>query len=138
MGDEPASDYACHRIDEFMQFRLSVAAENRMFSKAMRRIRPRFQPLTDAFEAVEVEQPIYEAILVGVTDSRSPDFCQEIENGDGYFQMLFGCSLRDWDQELAEDVFDILLRATRLCPFANSDREVFDSLFERMRPIVLG
>lgn len=119
-----------------MQLRFSVLARKRAFSKAMRRIRSRLQPLLDAFEGVELENPIHEAILVGITDDQEPEFFEEIENNDGFFQVMAGCSLRGTDDELAEDVFEILQRAMHLCPFATPDHETLQALFDRMRPPV--
>ena len=121
-----------------MQLQLSVLARYRLFSKAMRRTRMRLQPVMDAFENVSLEHPIHEAILVLVTDDDQPEFFQKIENKDGFFQVLAGCSLRGTDDELAEDTFEILRRATILCPFATPDREQFEALFERLRPTVLN
>lgn len=121
-----------------MQLRFSVLARNRAFSKAMRRVRTKLQPLMDAFGSVELEHPIHEAILVGITDDQPPKFFEEVENNDGFFQVLAGCSHRGGDDELAEDVFEILQKAMRLCPFAKPDHETFEALFERLRPTVLS
>jgi len=81
----------------------------------------------DAFERVEIEHPIHEAILVGITDDKPTQFFQEVENNDGFFQVLVGCSLREGDDELAEDVFEVLQRTVRLCPFAIPDHKAFES-----------
>lgn len=121
-----------------MKLQFSVAARNRKFSKAMDRIDPRFAALTDAFKSVELAHPIHEAILVLITDDKDSGFLQEIENNDGFFQVVAGCSLRGGDDELAEDVFEILQKAMRLCPFARLDHEAFEVLFERLRPTVLS
>lgn len=121
-----------------MQLRFSVLARNRAFSKAMRRVRSNLQPLLDAFEAVELEHPIHQAILVCITDDQQPDFFEEIENNDGFFQVIAGCSLRGTSDNVAEDVFEILQRATRLCPFSIPDHETLDALFNRMKPLVLS
>lgn len=124
-------------MDYRMQLRLSTLARSRAFSKAIRRVRPKFQPLLEAFETVELKHPIHEAILVGITDDRPPDFFEEVETNDSFFQVMAGCTLRGGDDELAEDVFEILLKAMRLCPFAPPDRESFEVLFKRSRPSVL-
>jgi hypothetical protein len=121
-----------------VKLQFSVAARNRKFSKAMDRIDPRFTALTDAFEGVELAHPIHEAILVLITDDKDSGFLEEVENNDGFFQVMAGCSLRGGDDELAEDVFEILLKAMRLCPFATPDHETFEALFERLRPTVLS
>lgn len=121
-----------------MQLYLSVLARNRSFSKAMRRVRKKLQPLLDGFEATALEHPIYEAILVGITDDKGHEVFEEVKNDDGYFQVLAGCCGCGTDEQLAEDLFDILLRAVRQCPFARPDHEKFESLFARFRPLVAG
>ncbi len=120
-----------------MQLRFSVLARNRSFSKAMRRIRVKLQPLLDEFESVEMQNPIHEAILVGLTDDQAPDFFEEVENNDGFFQVLAGVGFSDSDDELTEAVFERLRRASLACPFSRPDQEAFASLFDRMRPTVV-
>jgi len=121
-----------------MQLRFSSAARNRAFSKAMRRIRSDFLPLLEAFQAVKLEHPIHESILVIITDDRPAQYFEEIENSDGYFQVLAGCTLRGGDEELVADVFEILRNTTRLCPFATPDQAAFEALFQRMRPLIVN
>lgn len=104
----------------------------------MRRVRTKLQPLLDAFEATALDHPIHEAILVGITDDKGPEFFEEVENNDGFFQVLSGCRQRDTDSELTEDVLEILHRAVRTCPFATPDHDKFEALFARFRPLVLG
>ena len=121
-----------------MQLRLSVLARNRAFSKAMRRVRTKLQPLLNAFEATVLEHTIHKAILVGITDHKGTEFFEEVENNDGFFQVLSGCSLRGTDEQLTEDVLEILHRAVRTCPFATADHGKFEAMFARLRPLVLG
>ncbi|QDV16060.1 hypothetical protein Pan153_06810 [Gimesia panareensis] len=121
-----------------MQLSFSTIARHRTFSRAMDRIDTRFQPLLDAFQTVKLEYPVHEAILVGITDDKPPQFFEEIETSDGFFQVFAGCSLRGGDQELVADVFEILRNATRLCPFAAPDHETLEALFKRLRPAVVG
>jgi hypothetical protein len=121
-----------------MQLRFSVLARNREFSNAMRRLRLRLQPLLDAFEATELEHPIHEAILVGITVDMGGEFFEEVENNDGFFQVLAGCPHQGSDNELAENIFDVLQRTVRLCPFAALDHDKFEALFARMRLVVLN
>lgn len=121
-----------------MQLRFSVMARDRKFSKAMRRVRERLQPLLDAFESVEMTDPIHEAILVGITDDQPSSFFDEVENNDGFFQVLAGVEFSGSDDQLTEAVFEILQKASKACPFSRPDREAFDSLFDRMRPSVLS
>lgn len=120
-----------------MQLRLSVLARSREFSKAMRRVRESLQPLLDAFEAVELDHPIHEAVLVGITDEKDAEFFEEVENDDGFFQVLAGCRPTGTDDELIEVVFGILLRAVQLCPFATPDHKKIEAFFAALRPSVL-
>lgn len=120
-----------------MQLRLSVLARDRKFSRAMRRVREKIQPLLDAFKLVELRDPIHQAILVGITDDRKPGYFEEVENNDGFFQVLAGCKFNGSEDELTADVFDILNKAVSLCPFSLPDQKMFDSVFERMRSSVV-
>lgn len=121
-----------------MQLRFSVMARDRKFSKAMRRVRERLQPLLNEFELVEMTDPIHEAILVGITDDQPADFFEEVTNNDGFFQVMAGVEFTGSDDELNESVFEILRKAATVCPFSRPDREAFDSLFDRMRPTVVN
>ena len=60
--------------------------------------------MLDAFEAVVMTDPIHEAILVGVTDDQPWDFFDEVENNDGFFQVLAGVELTGSDDELTQTV----------------------------------
>ena len=120
-----------------MKLRVSVAARNRPFSKAMTRIDKRFEQLYDAFQSVELDHPIHEAILVLITDDKEPGYFEEVENRDFFFQVIAGCRLRGSDDALAEDVLEILHRTVRTCPFATPDHDKFEVLFSRLRPLVL-
>jgi hypothetical protein len=114
-----------------MQLRLSVLARNRAFSKAMGRVRVKLQPLLDDFAATEMVHPIYDAILVGITDEKGPDFFEVVETNDEFFQVLAGCGHRNTDKDVAADVLKILQRALQLCPFATPDRRIFAELFAK-------
>lgn len=120
-----------------MHLNYSTIARNRAFSRAMHRVDPLLQPLLAALEAVRLEHPLHETILVGITDDRPPQFFEEIENKDGLFQVLAGCSLRGGDEELVADVFEILRNAVRFCPFASQDHQAFEAIFIRLRPSIV-
>lgn len=121
-----------------MKLLLSVLARDRQFSRSMRRVDSKLQPLFAAFESVEMIDPIHEAILVGVTDDQPAGFFQEVKNNEGFFQVLAGVRFTGADDELTEDVFDILRKASAACPFSHPDRETFDALFARMKLTVTG
>jgi hypothetical protein len=103
----------------------------------MQRVRGRFQPLLDAFGATKLQHPIHEAILVGITDDKSSEFFEEVPNRDGFFQVLAGCDWRGDDSKLIEQVFSILERAVRSCPFSNPDHATLIELFERLKPRIV-
>lgn len=111
-------------------------ARDRMFMKAMRRVREKLRPLFEAFEQVEMVNPIHQAILVGITDEKGNEFFEEVENDDGFFQVLAGCSTTAKDESLVQSVFEILLRAARACPFSVPDRAQFERVFEDHRPTI--
>lgn len=103
----------------------------------MRRVRLRIQPLLDEFGEIEFEHPIYQAVLVGVTDEKPDGFLQEIENSDGFFQVLAGCAFHESDDVMTSALFEVLRRATDLCPFADNDRAIVKQTFERVKSRVV-
>lgn len=108
-----------------MKISLSVAAQDRQFAKAVRRVRPDFVPLFDAFSKVKMVDPIHEAILIGLTDSKPNGYFKEIPNQDGYFQVLAGVTAKTTDHDLKVAIFDLITRAVQLCPFSKADKEEF-------------
>ncbi len=121
-----------------MDLRFSVLARDRHFAKAMRRIRPRFAQLFEAFAKMELANPIHEAILVGITDDQKPPFFEEVSNNDGFFQVLAGCDMRDSDEELTKEVLDILRRAATACPFSEVDHERVQQVFNTQQSAIIG
>lgn len=120
-----------------MELRFSVLARNREFSKAMRRIRPRFTPLLEEFARAELENPMHQAILVGITADKGPEFFQEVLNSDGFFQVLAGVQIPASDSSLLNDVFAILRRAAQTCPFSNPDHQTIQTVFNNTQSRVL-
>jgi hypothetical protein len=117
-----------------MKISLSIAAQDRLFSKAIRRVRPNFDVLFDAFYQVEITNPIYEAILIGLTDSEPAGYFEVIQNRDGFFQVLAGLK-NDLDQsELKAELFNIIEQAVQSCPFTNSDKKRFTDLLQEWKP----
>ena len=79
------------------------------------------------FAALELKDPIHEAILVGVTDEHDKDFFEEVPNQDGYYQVLVGFDqsiglAADNDVKLECALYQQLSRAILACPFALPDR----------------
>jgi hypothetical protein len=109
-----------------MRLSVSIAARNNSFSKAMRRIRPKFSSLFEEFASKELENPIHEAILLGVTDSLGPEEIEVVPNEDGFFQVICGFGDKapfspENDAELATMLFNRVRRAVELCPFSRPD-----------------
>jgi hypothetical protein len=121
-----------------MELRFSTVARDRRFSKAMRRIRPRFAPLVEAFALVDLTDSIHQAILVIVTDERGPECFEEMPNSDGFFQVMAGVRIGQSDLELTRDVFCILRRAATLCPFSKPDHETMQRLFDDAEARIIG
>jgi hypothetical protein len=117
-----------------MQLRISTMANDRKFAKAIRRVLERAQPLVDAFGQMVLEHPIHEAVLIGITDGRGRGYFEEVENRDGFFQVLAGCPYAGDDEALARDVFAIILRSVRSVPFSRPDAAKVDKLIQRTVP----
>jgi hypothetical protein len=117
-----------------MKLMLSIAAENRHFGKAMRRVLPIFEPFKASFERQPMVSPIHEAILVGLTDSLPAGSIQEVPDRGGFFQVLYG--LGPWanrpgnDKELQLAIIDALQKTIQACPFVPVDRVAFMNLVE--------
>jgi hypothetical protein len=120
-----------------MELSFGALARNRSFSKAMHRIRPRFDALLEAFGRTQLVNPIHQAILVGITDDKGPEFFEEVPNRDGYFQVLAGVDLPASDSILARQVFAILRRAAQTCPFSMPDQETIQSVFDMQESSLL-
>jgi hypothetical protein len=74
--------------------------------------------------------PIHEALLVGITDDKGPEFFEEVPNRDGFFQVLAGVQTKGSDLDLTKEVFNILRRAAKACPFSKPDHETIESVFD--------
>ncbi|WP_157632221.1 hypothetical protein [Variovorax sp. CF313] len=107
-----------------MKINLGVAAQTPQFSKKMRRIRPAFELLFDDFSNIKLTNPIYDSILIGVTDSQSVDYFEEIKNREGYFQILAGMSGDFSDEKAKELIFEIVKKSIQACPFSRPDKEL--------------
>lgn len=111
-----------------MKLSLSVAAQNPRFAKSIRRVRPAFDSFVDAFSRVEMDNPIHEALLIGLTDAKSEEYFEIIPNNDGFFQILSGIKKDAIEQELEAAIFNVIRRAVSVCPFSLPDKEKFATL----------
>ncbi len=112
-----------------MNLSFGVLSSSRTFRRAVRRIRARLRPLLDGFEAIELLDPVFEGIIVGITDMKALGFFEEVENNDGFYQVFCGCSEYKSDSELIREIFEIFRRTTRECPFSRVDHDRIEMLF---------
>jgi hypothetical protein len=94
--------------------------------------------LLDAFASIELANPVHQAILVGLTDDRGPDYFEEIPNGDGFFQVMAGLGSDRSESDLAREVFTKLRIAASACPFSQPDCEKVRQVFDQTEIRVLG
>ncbi len=80
---------------------------------------------------MQLLDPGYDAILVGITDDQGPELFQEVPNDDGVFQIIAGCSPSDSESEFEKQIVEILREAVRVCPLTASDREKCEAVFDR-------
>jgi len=72
-----------------------------------------------------MRHPIHDAILIAITDSKPRGFFEEVKNRDGFFQVLAGVDESVSQEALEREIFAIIERAVRQCPFSEPDRERF-------------
>ncbi|NHZ41692.1 hypothetical protein [Massilia aquatica] len=113
-----------------MDLVISVAARDRLFAKAFRRVRPRLDPLCHAFAAVGMINPIHAALLIGLTDDRPPGDFAIVPNRDEYFQVLAGADPLWTDAQLHMAVLAVIRKTVIACPFSEPDREQFLRLLD--------
>lgn len=114
-----------------MRISISIAARDRQFSKNFRKIRPSFDIFFSEFAAVQLVNPIHEAILIGITDSESEEYFKTIPNKDGYFQILAGVKNTNELEDLKGKVLKIIQKAILACPFSSPDKEQFSILVDK-------
>lgn len=76
-----------------MRIRLSIAARNRMFSRAARRVRPQIDVVLERIASTELNNPTWPTVLLGVTDEYLPDRIDTIPNNEGALQLTTGFSV---------------------------------------------
>ncbi len=113
-----------------MQLLISVAASDRLFAKAFRRVRPGLDPLCAAFATVGMINPIHAALLIGLTNDRPPGDFAIVPNREGFFQVLAGVDPLSTDAQLHGAVLAIIRKTVVACPFSDPDREQFLRLLD--------
>lgn len=116
-----------------MRLSISFAVKDRVFGKAMRRIRPCFDSLCSEFEALKLDNPIHEIFLLGVTDDLPDCEFREVKNKDGFFQVMCGFDqnasfLQANDEALKLMLFQKIFGAVKLCPFSAPDRQSLNNM----------
>ena len=110
-----------------MKLSVSSAARTRDFSRMMRRLHPSLTSLEHAFESVNLQHPIHDAILIVIAQELPATHFEEKPNSDGYFQVFVGwpdsCDTSQaGDAENVHWLFDRVRSVVAACPFADSDR----------------
>ena len=77
-----------------MRIRLSIAARNRMFSRAARRVRPFIDRTLDRISETELENPTWTTVLLGIVDDLPPKRIDTIPNDD-CLQLMTGFPILD-------------------------------------------
>ena len=76
--------------------------------------------------------PIFEAVLIGITDSEDDTYFKIIPNSDGFFQVIAGCT-KTGEASMANRLYEVIYQAFKECPFSNSDAELFELILASER-----
>jgi hypothetical protein len=112
-----------------MRICLGCATRHREFSRMFQRVYNALQPMTHAFESLNIDHPDYVAVLLGVTDDERSDYFEVVPNTDHFFQVVVGCPPDITEQRLGEHLIKTLLRVVRECPLSAADRQRCEVLF---------
>ncbi|WP_233145146.1 hypothetical protein [Wohlfahrtiimonas populi] len=117
-----------------MNFSIAVVSKNRSHTKAFKRVMVNLQPLIDALENIEVKCPIGDSVLIMASDEDNlkPFEIVEIPNKDALFQYAAGIKEYVSDAELKMDLFLILRLIVKKVPFATTDHEQYENIFQTM------
>jgi hypothetical protein len=91
-----------------------------------------------SFAKTTLVNPVHQAILVGITDDKGPEFFEEVPNCDGFFQVIAGCQPKESDSDLTKEVYNILRRAAKACAFSKVDHEAVKKVFDLSEADVLA
>lgn len=97
----------------------------------MRRVLARLETLVGIVDGVQLKAPSPKAILIGMTDDMDEDELEEIENNEGFYQVLIGCNYNGDEEVLLRDVFYRIMRTVEDTPLHHNDKDVLLALFER-------
>lgn len=113
-----------------MRVSLTIAADDRKFSKAFSRVYPQLNSLTADLSSCEMVHPVGERIVVIVTDTEVDGYYRE-DFKDGDFTFFIGISPIADDLFLKHKLFSILAHVFENMPFTNPDREQYRGIFSQ-------
>jgi hypothetical protein len=118
-----------------MQIKLSIAARNRQFSRAMRRVRPAVQAKLDLIEAHGITNPTWDVVLLAITDEYDSDRLDIIQNNDDILQIINGFpSELDLSQSNDENIRLAVLKCVRNaiveCGLTPNDFAAIDAILD--------
>ncbi|WP_260513741.1 hypothetical protein [Serratia fonticola] len=113
-----------------MKVSLTVAADDRKFSKAYSRIYPDLKALTTDLSGYELKHPIGERITVIVTDTEDVGYFKE-DSKDGDFTYFVGMQPISDDVLLKAKLFDVLRDVFEKVLFTIPDREQYRIIFSK-------
>ncbi len=118
-----------------MELRLSTAARNRAFSKAVRRIGPSIESLLSNIQLTELTDPTWSTVRLTLTDELQFGNINETGADDGVLQLCAGFPVfADWspenDANIRTAITDTIRLALDQCGLTPSDREMLHSCLQ--------
>lgn len=113
-----------------MKLSIGVMAQDRLFEKAMMRIRPDLNVLKKDIENVVMVDPLQTSTLIVVTDDGGSGTLKEVATKDGTFQVIAGCASGLSDSDLKREISRIVKATIEASSFSNPDRESFINIVD--------
>jgi hypothetical protein len=107
-----------------MKIGISIAARDRFFGKAMRRIRPAFTELENTISALDLSNPGFETFLIGLTDDPAADGAKVIFTDSDTQQVMIGLgeyTRSETDESLLERSISGIIEGLRLADIENEE-----------------
>jgi hypothetical protein len=119
-----------------MQIKLSIAARNRQFSRAMHRVRPAVQATLDLIETHSLTNPTWGVVLLAITDEYDSDRLDIIPNKDDVLQIINGFPSeldlsQGNDENLRLAVLQCVRNAIAECELTPRDFAAIDAILDR-------
>ena len=121
--------------NSLMQIRLSIAARNRQFSRAMRRVRPLVQAKLELIEELRLKDPTWDVVLLAITDEYDVDRLDIIPNNDDVLQIINGFpAALDLSQSNDANIISAVLQCVRnsvhQCRLTPDDYAMVDAILK--------